>query len=260
MSNDFYWKGLVITQLASWSALPFWYPSWRISAAMEANACEKKFPTVKSAWKSISTLRYKAYSGLGVTAGLQFVYPGCEAIKNASQKYMKTTDLQGEALAGGFTALAASVWKTKVLSTSSDKSGWHLPAKSYFRALHFWAIRNAVLVPCIFNGEKYIREIVSKTTQEEYPLLMDFSSIVVPAFLAAAVSHPTDLMTTLLNGDPMKQKFPNSLCAAKSLYTTRGFKGMTIGFVPRFVALSLEVALFPRFRKFYDKHLLLTSQ
>lgn len=251
-TNDLYWKNLIATQLASWSALTFWYPSWRLSTTMETMACQQHRPTIYNAWKNVSLLSYKAYSGIGLTAGLQFVYPACEAIKNSSKKHLHASDLQGEIIAGGTTAVVASVWKTKVLATDNTKSGWHLPLKCYFRGIQFWAVRNSVLVPCIFNGEKYIRENVSKTIQNEYPILINVSCVGVPAFIAAAVSHPTDLMTSLLNGDPMKQKFSNSSSAAKSLYLTRGWSGMTVGFFPRFVALSTEVALFPRLRALYD--------
>lgn len=61
-------------------------------------------------------------------------------------------------------------------------------------------------------------------------------SVIVPAAAATAASHPADLLTGLLNGDPNKLKFASAQDAAKQLISTRGWKGFAIASPLRFAA------------------------
>ena len=125
-----------------------------------------------------------------------------------------------------------------------------------FEELLAWAsFLGSTECKCIWSGTTYVREHLSKDFQKEYPTITTLTEIVIPSLVAAAVSHPADLMTGLLNGDPQKQKYPTYRATARSLYQSRGLQGITVGFFPRFVALSIEVGAFSRLRSFYEKHL-----
>jgi hypothetical protein len=66
----------------------------------------------------------------------------------------------------------------------------------------------------------------------------------VPGAIATAASHPADLMTGLLNGDPRREKFKTSSAAFNDLMKSRGLRGLSTAYPARLVAFTIECNFF----------------
>jgi len=256
----------VAVQAGAWTACAFWYPFWRLSATQEAHACDRVRPSIRHALGLLTTkhgpsVPRAVYSGFGMTMALQpFLYPvvstvGDEAVRRGHSR------LGAEVAVGAlWSPLVCAPWKTWVLSKSRSNltpmDARAPPAKAlsmrqWYRGLHAWSARNAVLAPCIWNGQLHTRRLFTPEFQRRHPRVVDAACLLLPSLLATVVSHPADLLTGLLNGDPQRQRFAGTRDALQQLVRTHGLRGLLVASPCRFVALSIEVALFPKMTKWW---------
>jgi hypothetical protein len=188
---------------------------------------------------SVESMEIESH-GLPWTLGLQWIaYPLIAVESQLWQHRGGFSPMVADSMAGISIAPLCAMWKTRVLQ-SSDARKTH-----YFRALPFWAVRNSIVAPAIFGGRKYTDELLAWANVPEHSIPAQIARAMMPAAIATAVSHPCDLLTGLLNGDPHRHAFRTSMSAVRSLVATRGFWGFAVAFPARFAAFAVECNLFP---------------
>ncbi len=237
-------KHLLLVQASSLSSLPFWYPFWKTATVgLEQYATRQTRPRIH--WH-LQTPRF-IYSGLKLTAIMQPIYPITATMSYGFKKQLKCSELQAQIVSGILTAPICSFWKTKILCPTTKLS------LSSLRGQELWAARNAILVPCILNGQYHTFQLLGENFRLNHPMVANLMYMLIPGSIATIMSHPMDLLTSLLNSDPLHQKYKNSKHACQMIWQQRGISGITIGLLPRFLALTIECNLFAAFYRFYQK-------
>lgn len=115
----------------------------------------------------------------------------------------------------------------------------------WMRGLGFWSIRNAAVATCIVNGQKHVNSFLSDEFKNRHSILTGALQTFVPGLAAAVCSHPADLMTGLLNGDPKRYQFRNGWVAFQQLVKTHGARGLLVASPARFMVFTIDCNLFP---------------
>jgi hypothetical protein len=250
-------KHLANVQIASLTALPFWFPFWKLSTVEVISLYDDPRP------KRSQLLNKDLYSGIKLTSFLP-LYPVAAAIKLMIQKETRCSDVIGAAFGGMAISPFCAYHKTKILcpqvmwtysflnislSTKANHIEKYLKWPQ-LRGVSLYCVRNSIIVPCIFYGNQETKKMIfPKKYQMENPIQTQLISTVVPAFIATCISHPIDMLTTLLNSDPYKLKYFDTAKVYKEFIYRHGWKGFTIGLLPRFLSLTIECAIFGQVMK-----------
>jgi hypothetical protein len=234
-------------QIASLSSLPFWFPFWKTAALQEKTVISSHFNV--SFRNLLKHQPRKLYEGMGLTVPMQCMYPTCSLLSYELRKHGLFTILQSEIVVGAAVSPLCACWKTIVLSdmTITQTVRRHTVSE-LFRAVPAWMLRNSIVWPCLSNGSQHVRSFVPKHNQEQHPYGTRFLEIFLPALVATVVSHPADLITGMLNGDPSKRYFKSCLDAYQKLIAARGYRGVFVAYPHRFMAMTIETTMFPYIR------------
>jgi hypothetical protein len=215
-----------------------WYPFFLRSASQEQAA-----PLLPTSWKSL-------YHRFPATLGLQWIaYP--LAFNESHYLRHHVSPLSSEMIAGATLSPFASLWKTSVLS---DKSMMNLLQDSFqgkcnpIRAQGWWIARSSIVCPSVLSGKKWTIQGLDQFGIEDQTCRM-VAPMIIPGILATLISHPADLITGMLCGDPYRVKWKSGYSAIRGIVSLRGYRGLLIASPMRCIAFTIECNLFPYLMK-----------
>jgi hypothetical protein len=162
-----------------------------------------------------------------MTACVQPIYPASALVSKLAFKQTMWSRLQCDAFSGIALAPFLAVWNNKRLHTQEKFGVKHL------RTSHLWAVRNFFVVPCIIGGQNHVRSFLSKDFQQHHAEVTQLMCSFIPSFVASVVSHPIDNWTNM-----------RGYGTCENLH--RGIIRFSPGFLPRFIAFTLECNIFAK--------------
>lgn len=270
-----------LTQKASLSILPFWFPWFTKSLQERATVVQSSQPS------NSLRIKFSNYRGIMANLPMQLLYPlvKCELtfLENLVRKnFDRAPNVVEEAfmgvIAGASTVILANPYEVTVIRTQLDKVS---PRTAFtnvlkeagigglYRGACTMMVRNAAFTEALFFGapvcSKWLSDNVpifqtsdqyfgqlTHTNWEKTKSSATIVGSILPAIFASIIYAPIDLGMVMRQADPSCNKFSSFSESIKLAYKHHGKNAFKAGILSRLMATTIEIAGFNIFYNYYS--------
>ncbi|MBJ7449455.1 MAG: hypothetical protein JHC93_03740 [Parachlamydiales bacterium] len=267
------YRNAAITQLASLTVLPIWFPFLAKSNRQRAEIFLSKIPNDLSHTNYFKN-RWNYYKGITANLPIQVLFPIMDFVLNTSLSIIKNTqkrdpnnlEKMGASYLTGMTSIfianpvvvtELATQKYRIEPMKAVKRVYReVGIKGFYKGSSLMAFRNGAFFTSLFFGQPYM----FKEIKANYPnmntsqtLLANIVAAVVPSFIYTTAIAPLDLTVILKQSTPEGNQHSSTIQTLKEIYYKHGLKSLKTGLPMRITACCLELGWFQFFKQKYEE-------